>query len=65
MQLESAEQEILLDVLRESITKLRKDILSADDEELKRGLRKGEELLRMLLQKIDSDKTPTTRSDTP
>jgi hypothetical protein len=63
MQLEAAEQEILLDVLRESITNLRKDILSAGDGEMKQSLRKKEELLKTLVQKFDSEKTQAPRPE--
>jgi len=65
MQLEAEEQEMLLDVLRESITNLRKDILSAVDSEIKQGLRKKEEVLKALVQKIDPERAPAPRADIP
>ena len=57
MQLGAAEHEILLDVLRESLTNLRKDILASEDTEMKQSLRKKEELLKTLLEKFDSHRT--------
>jgi hypothetical protein len=63
MQLGAAEQEILLDVLRESLTNLRKDILANDDTEMKQSLRKKEELLKTLLEKFDSHRTPAPGSE--
>jgi hypothetical protein len=57
MQLEASEHEILIDVLRESLTNLRKGILASEDTEMKQSLRKKEQLLKTLLEKFDSHRT--------
>jgi hypothetical protein len=57
MQLEGEERQILLDALRESITTIRKAILSTEDPDHKQGLRKREEMLKALAQKFEPDST--------
>ncbi len=63
MQLGAAEHEILLDVLRESLTNLRKDILASEDTEMKQSLRRKEEVLKTLLEKFDSHRTHAPGAD--
>lgn len=55
MQLEGEERQILLDALRESITKIRKTILSTDEPDRKQELRKKEEMLKSIAQKIEPE----------
>ncbi len=63
MQLEGEERQILLDSLRESITSMRKAILSTEDPDRKQELRKKEDMLKALAQKFELDSMTASPSD--
>lgn len=50
------ELEILTDVLKEYLTDLRSEILDTDDYEYKQGLKHKEEVLRVILAKMERER---------
>jgi len=56
------EQHILTDVLKEYLTDLRTEILDTDDEKYREGLEEKEEVLRVVLVKLEKRFPAVTES---
>jgi len=56
------EQHILTEVLKEYLTDLRTEILDTDDEKYRKGLEEKEEVLRVILVKLERRFSTVTES---
>ncbi len=57
------EQHILTEVLKEYLTDLRTEILDTDDEKYRKGLEEKEEVLRVILVKLERRFSAVTESE--